>query len=390
MQPAHRTDSAIAAAAMIWARQAWAAVATALLLAAAPPALAEPLELRSGTEVGAGTGFRRGDVCLVLTAEHVVRDAREIEVKDRTGGRGTGKVTYANREYDVALVELDPGFANACTERWPDVAWMTAARWTTSTTLDARRHYPDGRESNIRLRWTGGTNDLLNLTATDKSGIVSSDSGSLVYQGERVVGLVRAVDTGTSTVEVLRIDVIDRLVGERFRGLTTAAANLLTFEGVFSRGRPHANWTSYVSAWLNEGAGKTLVDATNVQSRCRVRSDVIDWNRRALANPRYAELQQSLRTCRTNPLFRRSATAIKYCEDGIRSQLKDTPRQLRVHALQLKVDIAPRSGAPVSRLRTVEFTEDAGASLSRSQVEMQVMQLAFRSVAADLLGEACN
>jgi hypothetical protein len=367
------------------------ALAAALLLAAAPLALSEPLELRSGAEVGAGTGFRRGDICLVLTAAHVVASEGQIEVKDRTGGRGTGKVTYVNTDYDVALVELDPGFANACTDRWPEPAWMAAARWTTSTVLDARRHYPDGgRETNIQLRWTGGTNDTLTLEPTGKTGIRGSDSGALVYQGERLVGMVRAVDTGTNLVDVLRIDVIDRLLGERFRGLMTAATNLITFDGVFSNGRPHANWTNYIGAWLSEGAGKTLVDAGNPQSRCRVRSDVFDWSQRVVANPRYADLQQSLGSCKTNPLFRRSTNAVKFCEDGIRSQLNNTPRQLRVHVLQVKVDVAPRDGQPVNRLRTVEIAEDAAANLSRSQMELQVLQSAFRTVASDLLNEACN
>jgi len=145
-----------------------------------------------------------------------------------------------------------------------------------------------------------------------------------------------------------------------------------------------------VNAWLNEGAGKTLVDAASPQWRCRVKAEVLDWSQRVVANPRYEELQQSLGACKTNPLLRRSATAVKICEDGLRGQLKDTPRQLRVHALQLQVDVAPRSGTAVNRLRSVEMTEDA-AGQARPQIELQVMQSAFRTVAADMLGaDVCN
>ena len=357
---------------------------------AASAALAEPLDLRQGAEVGAGTGFRRGDVCLVLTAAHVVKEEGEdVQVQDRTGGRGIGQVTYANPDYDVALVTLKPGYSVACTERWPDVGWLASARWNSSSMLEARRHYPDGRESVILLRWAGGTADQLSLAHTDRTGIRSSDSGALVYQGERMVGMVRSVDTGTDRVDVLRADVIDRLVGARFRGMRAAGADAVTFEGVFYQGRPQANWSSYVSAWLSESAGKTLVEPASPQWRCRVRAEILDWSQRAMQNPRYDELQKSLGTCKTNPLFRRSANAVKFCEEGIRNQIKQTPRQIRVHALQVKVDIAPRNGTPQNRLRTVQISEDASSGLSRPQLELQVMQSAFRTVAADMLPESC-
>jgi hypothetical protein len=360
--------------------------------ALAAAAHAGPLELRQGSDVGAGTGFRRGETCLVLTAAHVVKEPGvQVLVQDRTGGTGKGQVAYENKEYDIALVTLAPGFTAACSERWPESEWLAQVRWNTASMLEARRHYPDGRDTRILLRWAGGTADTLSLAHTDRTGIRSSDSGALVYQGERIVGLVRSVDTAADRVDVLRFDVIDRMVGDRFRGVRSAGANAVAFEGVFFHGRPHANWTTYVGAWLTEGAGKTLVDVASPQWRCRVRAEVIDWSQRGAENPRYAELQQSLGTCKNNPLLRRSATAIRMCEDGLRNQLKDTPRQLRVHAVQLKVDVAPRSGAVLNRLRSVEIAEDAASGLSRPQVELRVLQSVFRDVAAEMLSSgACS
>ena len=108
----------------------WPSLAAALLLGlyAAVPTHAGTLELRQGSEVGAGTGFRRGELCLVLTAAHVVKDeGAEVTVLDRTGARATGQVSYANPTYDVALVTLPPGFAVACNESWPDSDWMAGA-----------------------------------------------------------------------------------------------------------------------------------------------------------------------------------------------------------------------------------------------------------------------
>jgi hypothetical protein len=380
----------LARAAQRCRRGAAACGVLAALLAALPlPAAAEPLELRQGQEVGAGTGFRRGDVCLVLTAAHVVTEAgAEVAVQDRTGGRGRGQVTYSNPAYDLALVTLDPGFTVACRDTWPDGNWLAAARFATTTMFEARRNYPDGREVVILMRWAGGTDDALSLARVDRMEIRGSDSGSLVLQGGRAAGMIRAVDTASDRIDVLRFDTIDRLVGDRFRGARGGAVPI-AFDGVFNRGRPQQNWTSYVGAWLTEGAGRTLVPDSDPAWRCRVRAEVIDWSQRNVENPRYAELQRGLAGCRSNPLARLSPSAVKICEEGFRSQLKDTPRSGRVHSLQLKVDVTPRNGTPQNRLRTVEIA-DVEAN-SRRQVDLQVMQSSFRSVAEDMISSgACD
>lgn len=346
---------------------------------------AGPLEVRQGQEVGAGTGFMRGNQCHVLTAGHVVRqDGVEVTVLDRTGARTTGEVTYANPTYDVALVTLAPGHAVACRERWPDSGWMAAAAWSTRTEFEVVRHYPNGREAVVVLRWAGGSADTLSLARTDRMEVRSSDSGALVRQGERMAGIVKEVDTGNDRVEVVRFDVIDRLLGDRFRG---AGAGPVAFDGVLHRGRLNPNWTAYVAAWLTDTAGRALVPASSTQARCRIRAEVVDWSQRHVANPRYDQLQQTLQGCKANLLFRNSKTLIQACESTARAQLQDTPRQLRVHAVQLKVDVQPAAGgAALSRLKSSEHAEAAGASVSRADVELQVLQASFADTARELLG----
>ncbi|NWG73963.1 MAG: trypsin-like peptidase domain-containing protein [Rubrivivax sp.] len=367
-----------------------AALAFAVAASVTAPARAGPLELRQGQEVGAGTGFLRGDQCLVLTAWHVVREEGvEVTVLDRTGARSTGQVTYANPTYDVALVTLAPGHAVACRERWPDSGWMASASWTTRTEFEAMRHYPNGRESVILLRWAGGSADTLTLARIDRMEIRSSDSGSLVRQGERFAGIVKEVDTGSDRVEVVRFDVIDRLLGDRFR---SAGAGAVTLDGVQYRGRPNANWTTYIGAWLTDTARRPLVPAGDPRSRCRIRPEVIDWTQRTAANPRYEQLQQTLQGCKTNLLFRNSKTLIQACESGARSQLQNTPRQVRIHAVQLKVDVQPAAGgATLSRLRSTEHTESVQAAGSRADAELQVLQASFAEISGELLGSgACD
>ncbi len=355
-----------------------------LFVCAWSAARAQPVELRQGATAGAGTAFRRGDVCMVLTAGHVARDdGTEIVVLDRTGGRASGQVSYSNPQYDIALVTLQPGFAVACNQRWPDTSWMASANWNSRTQLDAVRHYPNGRESIIGLRWAGGTESTLSLARVDRMEIRESDSGSLVRLGDRPAGIVKLVDTAIDRVEVVRFDVIDRLVGERFRG---AAGNApVAFDGVMWRGQRHPNWTTYVMAWLTDKARRPVVPASDPQARCSIRAQVIDWGQSHVENPKYAELQASLQGCKTNILFRKSNSAIKFCEDSLRQSLSTTPRSLRRHSIQLNVEAQPRSGGIQSKLRALEFSEPAEAGRSRPDVELEVMQAAFATVAKDVL-----
>ncbi len=353
-------------------------------VAAAPTAHAGKLELRQAGEVGAGTGFRRGESCLVLTAAHVVKEAGvDVTVLDRSGASANGQVTMVNPVTDVALVLLPAKTAIECTERWPDSDWLTAEKWSPRSEVNVIRHYPGGRETVVALRWAGGTTETLTFRPADKMEIRASDSGSLVRLGERMVGIVKAVSTDTDRVEVVRFDVVDRLFGSRFR--STGAAPI-AFEGVLSRGRLNPKWTSYASAWLTESAGRSLVASADSQARCKVRAELMDWARRNETNPAYAAAQSQLAGCKTNPLWRNSKTLIKTCEQSARDTLRSTPRSLQVHALQMKVDMTPKSGAAASKLRTVELQVDPQEATSRADAELEVLQHAFGQIAQEMFG----
>jgi S1-C subfamily serine protease len=62
--------------------------------------------------VGGGTGFliERGEVRIILTAEHVVRDQSSVPVRWR-GGITTLRVLHADRDRDLAVVEDAPGLS---------------------------------------------------------------------------------------------------------------------------------------------------------------------------------------------------------------------------------------------------------------------------------------
>lgn len=78
------------------------------------------------TDKGCGTGFVVRDNCevYVVTAEHVIRDAKKIRVMDiptqaidqNTGALFHAELVRADKTYDMALLKLDPGTAAWFTE----------------------------------------------------------------------------------------------------------------------------------------------------------------------------------------------------------------------------------------------------------------------------------
>ena len=189
------------------------------LMIAANSVYAEPVEIHQGSLIGGGYSFRRGATCLVVTAQHVVKEMGvPVTVLDRTSAKAVGNRNYVNESYDLALIELAENSSVACTTTWPDVAWLRSAKFSAASEFRAIRHYGGGQEVVIRLKHAGGDKDHITLAPVDKLTIRESDSGAIVELDGRPVGIVLSIDTGTDRVTVLRFDWIDELVGERFRG----------------------------------------------------------------------------------------------------------------------------------------------------------------------------
>ena len=159
--------------------------------------------------------------------------------------------------------------------------------YSAKSEFQAIRHYPDGREVLVRLRYAGGDRDRIALAPVDRLTIQESDSGAMVEFDGKPVGIVQSVDTGTDRVNVLRFDRIDDLVGERFR--SAGGGRSVDYAGVWFHGQQQQNWTAYVQAWLSERAKFAVFPANSKagtpSSRCEVRVDVIAWDRATLPIP---------------------------------------------------------------------------------------------------------
>jgi len=345
---------------------------------------AEPVEIRHDGGIGSGYTFRRGGSCTVLTAEHVVRDAPgPITVLDRSGAKVVAQPAYVNAAYDLALLSLPDDAAVACSTAWPDVAGLKAARFTSRTHFEAVRHYPDGRETLVLLRYAGGTPQHFQLAPVDKLRIVESDSGSIVLLEGEPAGIVQSVEPQEDRVVVLRFDTIDQLVGDRFRQVDATAA--LSFAGVFESGRRHANWSTYLQSWLLERAGRSIVPAGDPAARCDLKVDVVSWQRKQGPNPQYATVENQLKMCGKSGWVWE-----QMCATG-RKNVGATPKTVPVHSLMLNVAMTSTGGATVAKLASRELMPPPALGTSGPQLELAVLQAAVAPVAEELFkAGSCN
>lgn len=337
---------------------------------------AEPVEIKQGSEIGAGYTFRRGEICTVVTAHHVVKSDAVIQVTDRTGGTtDRGKRTYDNTAYDLALVVLPADSGVACSETWPDTGWMATTKFTTKDTFDLVRHHPDGnREELLVMHYAGGSPDTLALTPVVEQGY----SGSVVRFGGQLAGLVQEVHPGTGRTDALRFDVIERLVGHMLKSVQSSAP--VHMSGVFQRERENATWSAYVSAWIREKAGRATVDASDRAARCQIRVNVIEWARSQVPNPEYDALQRRYDSCGVMGgiagviVLKASPERKAACQKQVRAEMAQAGRTRQGHALTMEVTMKSQSGRTETKLDTVNYVMPSGPKRSRAEEESMVLQ----------------
>jgi len=354
---------------------------TLMFCAACSFARAEPVEVRQGEYIGAGYSFRRGNACTVVTARHVVPDiGASITVLDRSGAKVEGSRSYDNEFYDLALVALPDVRTIACTTTWPDRAPPVGTNIPATKEFQAIRHYPSGRETIVRLKSAGGIKHLLNLAPVDSLRIRESDSGAIVMLDGRPAGIVQSVDSGTDRVNVLRFDTIDQLVGDRFR--STGGGGVLNFEGVVWQGRIHPHWTTYLQAWLMEQAGKQVVTVSGPKAPtdlCSIRVEVLSWDRIAVPNPAYQNVQEQLKTC-----GKKGWLYEQMCRQA-RSTSQSTPRQLTSQKLTFNAIVQPPGAPALSKLATDSAVPKSGAPMTQAEIEMSSLQAVVGPVLKELL-----
>jgi len=190
-----------------------------VLCTAAPAAFGLPVHVqvdRSGSaEYGAGFSVGRESECFIVTPFHVVEGAGtdEITVTDGKGRRDKASIVKFIQDFDAALLKVSGQVTIDCPADWDDGA-NSSGEIEGAMFLVAKKVNSNGRTEQNRLFVSGISAEMIDLEPfDDRNTLQEGDSGSSVYAGNRLVGMVVSVDTATGNVMAVTQGQIHGLFG---------------------------------------------------------------------------------------------------------------------------------------------------------------------------------
>ena len=173
------------------------------------------VQQRAGTEFGAGYTVGRGSDCFVVTPFHVVQfaGADSITVTDAKGSSAKARLLKGSEEFDAGLLQVAVPHTLDCAADWSDGANATAAIGA-APFLVARKVDDNGRVMQTRFFASSTSREQVELQPFGPNDeLREGDSGSTLYAGEQVVGLVVSVDTQSKQAVALTQGQIHGLFG---------------------------------------------------------------------------------------------------------------------------------------------------------------------------------
>ena len=243
-------------------------------------------------EFGAGYTVRRENECFVITPTHVVEYALpdEIRVTDAQGRIAGARLIKSNSEFDAALLQVDPQASIECNDDWENGSGEQQAI-NEAQFLVARKVDDNGTMSQSRLFPVTASREFLELEPlSGAGGMREGDSGSALYAGGRLVGMVISVDTATGMVRALTQNQIHGLYGADVlpQGLSRVA-----IAGIIYRRNDNPYASIAAREFVEANATMEVVDlpadgnAAAAGLDYVIRGEIIALNRARAANPDY-------------------------------------------------------------------------------------------------------
>jgi hypothetical protein len=270
-------------------------LAGAALLAGADAASAGLVHIqvqqRAGTEFGAGYTVGRGSDCFVVTPFHVVQFAGpdSITVTDAKGSSAKARLLKGSEEFDAGLLQVTVPHTLDCPADWSDGASAVTAIGG-APFLIARKVDDTGRVMQTRFFAASTSREQVELQPFGPNDeLREGDSGSTLYAGDQVVGLVVAVDTQSRQAIALTQGQIHGLFGADVLPGARRTAILQSF--TFRRAEePYA--TVAAREYLADTAGLQMLNAgadgsVPAGTEYLVGGQIVDLRATRQANPNY-------------------------------------------------------------------------------------------------------
>jgi S1-C subfamily serine protease len=173
------------------------------------------VQQRAGTEFGAGYTVGRGSDCFVVTPFHVVQfaGADSITITDAKGSSAKARLLKGSEEFDAGLLQVAVPHTLDCPADWSDGA-NAAGAIGGAPFLVARKVDDTGRVMQTRFFASSTSREQVELQPFGPNDALrEGDSGSTLFAGDQVVGLVVSVDTKSGVALALTQSQIHGLFG---------------------------------------------------------------------------------------------------------------------------------------------------------------------------------
>ena len=323
-------------------------LATALWCAATPFAADAAIvhvqvQQRAGMEYGAGYTIGREQECFIITPFHVVEFAAAdaITVTDAQGRSAKARLVKGSEEFDAALLQVTNGATIDCPADWTDGANAVAAIGG-APFLVARKVDDNGRIMQTRLFASSTSRELVELAPfgpTDE--LREGDSGSSLYAGDQLVGMIISVDTESRQAVALTQSQIHGLFGADVLPGARRTALVRPFK---YRQTENAYATVAANEYLTQNANMQL-NAPAANGSAPPNTDyvfsgaIVDISSTRIANPHYKPPQREDESeSLGRQLFRKLERSV---EDEVDDALdrNTEARYLRVYNVDVQVEV---------------------------------------------------
>ncbi|HUQ52715.1 MAG TPA: hypothetical protein VM692_10880 [Gammaproteobacteria bacterium] len=218
------------------------------------------VQQRAGMEFGAGYTVGRGSDCFVVTPFHVVQfaSADSITITDAKGSSAKARLLKGSEEFDAGLLQVAVPHTLDCPADWSDGANASTAIGA-APFLVARKVDDNGRVMQTRFFASSTSREQVELQPFGPNDeLREGDSGSTLYAGDQVVGLVVSVDTESRVALALTQSQIHGLFGGDVLPGARRSALMQPFK-FRNAEEPYA--TVAARTYLTTAAGLDLVNA---------------------------------------------------------------------------------------------------------------------------------
>lgn len=240
---------------------------------------------RAGTEFGAGYTVGRGSDCFVVTPFHVVQfaSADAITITDAKGSAAKARLLKGSAEFDAALLQVEVPHTLDCPADWSDGA-NAAAAVGSAPFLIARKVDDNGRVMQTRFFAASTSREQIELQPFGPNDeLREGDSGSALYAGDALVGLIVAVDTKSHQAVALTQSQIHGLFGA---DVLPGARRRVAMQG-FTYRRAENPYATVAAREYLAGPGQLDVSTATDGADYLVAGQIVDLTTTRKANPNY-------------------------------------------------------------------------------------------------------